>query len=216
MHGFSAMVDPDEPSSEDVELIQQCLQVGASRRKEVEAPPYDGIRGLPPEWTPAPDLARFRQARDRVLLDWKYTPEQAIAWMDEYANGDGDKPIPSKYPNGRALEFDLFWSTIGILAHLRWASHENVDDGLKYLAGIDAGRGYRIGQSARAGGVARAQTYEIEKGAVRQIAKEIKCNWAAPRPPSKRELAFRAIRQLKPEFTDEEVKKKADVVRRWL
>ena len=124
----------DKISPEAIKAIQQVLDAESERKTELALSSYDGVLGIPPGWIPAPIIERFKQTRDRVLDDWRYTSEQACEWIDCYCRigqENDDWYYPAAYPNGQELDSDYFLETIGILANLRWAISLGPEEGLK-------------------------------------------------------------------------------------
>jgi len=108
--------------------------------------PYDGVLGALPEWVPEPIQRNFVAVRNRVLDDWKYTPEVALEWIDRFVTiGTDDNQwfYPGAYPSGLEIDPSYFIETFGLLAHLNWASQLDPDDGIYILGGGYARRGYR-------------------------------------------------------------------------
>jgi hypothetical protein len=133
----------DEPSPEDVAAIAAFLDRQAKARSELEAHPYDGVRGLPPDWVHAPTIARFRNLRNRLIEDDGWTPEQLLGKLDTYALDPEQFPFPRTCPAGRKIDAFAFFDDVGFLASLRYAASLQPQKGLPLLAGKHAYQGYR-------------------------------------------------------------------------
>ncbi|MET0063223.1 MAG: hypothetical protein ABW176_13105 [Candidatus Thiodiazotropha endolucinida] len=117
-------------------LILERMEASEQRAKELKACRYDGIAGSPPEWVPELIVGLFEQKRDIMLIEWEYSLDEAVKWLDRYiSDKEDDWFYPGTYPNGRALDFVFFRDTIGFLALLRWCISLGEDEGLLLLAG---------------------------------------------------------------------------------
>ena len=144
--------EDEEVSREEITLVTAFLEGDEKYKADLEAQPYDGVRGLPPEWVPPPMIDRYRNARNRILDSWGYSPNEAVNWIDRYCRQgeeDNDWFFPAKYPCGLELEPGYFSETIGILANLRWAVSLGPKNGLKELAGDRASQGFSTHEASK-------------------------------------------------------------------
>lgn len=141
----------DEPSPEDVALMAALLERQAKTLSELEAHPYDGVHGLPPDWVPAPIVKRFRELRNRLIEDDGWTPEQLAGKLDTYSHDPEQFPFPRACPAGRKIDAAAFFDDIGFLASLRYAASLEPGEGLRLLAGDNAYQGYRQREGSKQG-----------------------------------------------------------------
>jgi len=141
----------DEPSPEDVAVMAAFLERRAKARSELEAHPYDGVRGLPPDWVPEPTVTRFRELRNRLIEDDGWTPEQLAGKLDTYTHDPEQFVFPRKCPAGRPVDPYAFFEDIGFLANLRYCASLEPQDGLRKLGGQYAVKGLSASMDRKRG-----------------------------------------------------------------
>jgi len=146
----------DEPTDSDISAMEAWLDGENDRLQELEALPYDGVLGLPPEWVPEPTVDRFRRIRDELL---ELSPPKFLAeQIDQILNGN--TPIVP----GSAYDSVAWMQSIHELAHVRYASKLEPEQGLAVLAGDDATLGYsrrnQVRKFAYSGTETRIETAE--------------------------------------------------------
>ena len=92
-------------------------------------------------WVPGPTKLRYARCILKMRNDWGYCEAEINNWVDLFV-GDSKWDYPAKYPCGREMEPDYFTEIVGFIAHVRWASNLNPENGIYHLAGDHARRGY--------------------------------------------------------------------------
>ncbi|MEW8253847.1 MAG: hypothetical protein AB2747_05815 [Candidatus Thiodiazotropha taylori] len=132
---------------EIVKLIREMEKRKEKNDKELETYDYDGIFGKPPKWVPEVNLENFRKNRDRVLIDWEYSHDAVILWLDRFSKIGSDEDdnweYPSEYPCGEKLDVGQFIKTMDYLSYLRWCIGLGPVEGLRRLSGNFAAQGYK-------------------------------------------------------------------------
>jgi len=129
--------------------LRDELEVLFREREEIaalDALEYDGIVGVLPDWIPRYFVDKFDSSKERMLLTWRYTPQEAKEWIDRFcriAEKNDDWFFPAIYPNGLDLEPQHFLDVVGLLAGLRWVVSLGPEEGLKHIGGDGAVLGFK-------------------------------------------------------------------------
>ena len=92
-------------------------------------------------WVPDPTKLRYLNCILKMRNDWGYCEAEINNWVGLFV-GDSKWDYPALYPCGRVMEPDYFTETVGFVAHVRWASNMEPENGIYQLAGNYARRGY--------------------------------------------------------------------------
>ena len=92
-------------------------------------------------WVPGPTKLRYARCILKMRNDWGYCEAEINNWVGLFI-GDSKWDYPALYPCGRIMEPDYFTETLGFVAHVRWASNMEPENGIYQLAGNYARRGY--------------------------------------------------------------------------
>jgi len=92
-------------------------------------------------WVPGPTKLRYARCILKMRNDWGYCEAEINNWVRLFV-GDSKWDYPALYPCGRVMEPDYFTETVGFVAHVRWASNMEPENGIYQLAGNYARRGY--------------------------------------------------------------------------
>jgi hypothetical protein len=99
------------------------------------------VMGQLSSWVPDPTKVRYFNCILKMRNDWGYCEAEINNWVGLFV-GDSKWDYPALYPCGRVMEPDYFTETVGFVAHVRWASDMEPENGIYHLAGDYARRGY--------------------------------------------------------------------------
>ena len=148
-------MDDVAPNPEVIAKGRRILEARAKQIDEFWAGEYDGVHGMPPEWVPEPNRARFCRIREYATRKLGYTKERLLAVVTAYPDRGGI----GLYPNGQMIGAE-YHDTVGYLASVLACVREG-PDALAWFAGEDSASGCQVAQRAPAtAGKARADQYK--------------------------------------------------------
>lgn len=160
--------------------------------ERLNALPYDGVHGEPPEWVPEPVRNQFFTARRRLLaeVDADALAEQLTAYCR--------KGHPTIIP-GTVQDFRVYIADLSLLVDIFTASKREPSEGLPLLAGPDAALGYsrrqQLQQFGERRGTERKSAADERRNLHQQIAAEIVRRNPTLRGNGKRSALARAVRR---------------------